>query len=50
MKQFYVKPELEVLPLETESILAGTGATDDPSHPGGKIIRDESRDIDLGDF
>ena len=45
MKKFYVKPELEVLLLENESILAGTGATDDPSHPGGKIIRDESREI-----
>ena len=50
MKQFYVKPELEVLPLETEGILAGTGVTDDPSHPGGHKFVDESRDIDLGDF
>lgn len=50
MKKFYVKPDLEVLLLDNEGILAGTGATDDPSHPGGKIIRDESREISDFDF
>ena len=45
MKKFYVKPNLEVLLLDNEGILAGTGVTDDPSHPGGHKIVDESREV-----
>ncbi|MCR5157997.1 MAG: hypothetical protein K6D37_02625 [Prevotella sp.] len=33
MKKDYLKPELELLELEVEPMLAGTGATDNPSKP-----------------
>ena len=45
MKQLYLKPELEIMELEAQPILAGTNPTDDPSKPLPNVPFDESREI-----
>ena len=47
MKMEYKKPEIEILELEAESILAGTAATDNPENPITYPPADESRMVEF---
>jgi len=54
MKKNYLKPELEVLDVELESMIAATGGSqssvDDPSHPGGKTPNPFGESREFTDF